>query len=72
MTPVPVAPSPKFQAYEASVPSGSLEAVASKATSCSVTVEPKAAVGATLGAAENVRVAAFVRPCGSVTVRVMV
>ena len=50
MAPVAVAPSPKSQAYEATVPSGSDEPAASTATTRSVGVAVNAATGGWLGA----------------------
>ena len=49
--PVPVAPSPKFQAYDAMVPSVSVEPVASKLAIRLFADDVNAAVGGTFGSA---------------------
>ncbi len=49
MAPVPVEPSPKSQAYDAMVPSGSLDVLPSNDTPRFATVEVNAATGGWLG-----------------------
>ena len=74
--PIASAPSPKLHAYEAMLPSESLEPVASKSTSSGTVPESGVAVndavGAVFAVTSIVCVAVAVAPSSSVTVRVAV
>ncbi len=74
MAPLPVCPSPKFQAYEAMVPSGSLDADPSTATWRLVAVAVNDATGGWFGGAVVVTwcCTELVAPWLSVTVSVTV
>ncbi len=66
--PVPEFPSPKSHAYDATVPSESADADASKLTTRLFTLEVKDAVGLTFATAVTVLVSEPVAPWLSVTV----